>query len=718
MKVTRLIPVLFVTLLSLCFSVHAQTQNMSFSDDFDLEIVSQGFSTTEQAQVRLKLFNRTSVPIDVHGRISRFVVSAHRRQDESVVLTKTVIFPNQVVKAHGQLNSEWIDFPIPANVKDVYLSAKPVPQFGTFRTTEQSNLARRSEVVHKPVSYVGKLDRISAQKITDATPVIIQGRAIDPKTQFTVPYVGLNVIFTIGQFEKKRKVVTDAEGKFTYAFKHHAGESGDYEVAVVNPTVSDRPVHGQFSIKRVAFSPEKLYRTQQARLLFGKASIKTGTEKGKAITEKVILRNTASTDAKNVNVTIESPQNLTWARLLSAPKRAVFEKKSDWPLSIGINPPKNLAQGSYPFLIKVTADNASETFIAMTVSITSDKKGDFGFRIEDIYTNFKGKNGNDGVPNASVTLTNDKVKSFSVSQKTDKNGRMTFKDLPVGIYRYRASAPDHNPKSGEIWVRPGVKGEQKVFLNKELVRVEWKVTEVTIEDEYDIVIDMTYETDVPAPVIVMEPPIVKLPPLKEGEVFKGELKITNYGLVKTTDVKTVLPKSDDQIQYDFLEDSVPDVLSPMQTVYLPYRATAKKRLGFDPKYVPLLTKRSSLATNRQNATYRRCLTDVPFFYDVPLKLTGTFECANGDENESDGESRFDFAGKPYPFLLPCGGGDRAVCMTSVLGLVAVPTFCGGGGGGGGGGSGGFSGGRKQFPGMSDCRPEVANECDEQGGGTP
>ena len=41
--------------------------------------------------------------------------------------------------------------------------------------------------------------------------------------------------------------------------------------------------------------------------------------------------------------------------------------------------------------------------------------------------------------------------------------------------------------------------------------MEWSVRETTIQDRYEIVLDATYQTDVPAPVVVMDPASLSIP---------------------------------------------------------------------------------------------------------------------------------------------------------------------------------------------------------------
>lgn len=106
---------------------------------------------------------------------------------------------------------------------------------------------------------------------------------------------------------------------------------------------------------------------------------------------------------------------------------------------------------------------------------------------------------------------------------TDTQGELILDGLTPGSYLVRASAPDHGDELTRIRVLPGITTSEELFLKN-------RVTEIAIEDRYEITLDLTYETDVPVAVLVMEPVATQLPNLKKGEVFYGELTLTNYGL--------------------------------------------------------------------------------------------------------------------------------------------------------------------------------------------
>jgi large repetitive protein len=134
---------------------------------------------------------------------------------------------------------------------------------------------------------------------------------------------------------------------------------------------------------------------------------------------------------------------------------------------------------------------------------------------------------------------------------------------------------DENP--GRFWVKPGVTVSEDVFLDYNLVTVEWEVTETAIQDRYEIVLYATYLTHVPAPVVVFEPTSVSLSYMKAGDVLNGELTMTNWGLVRADGLSFEFPADDGHFQYEFMK-TIPSSLPAMERITIPYRVTCKTSL--------------------------------------------------------------------------------------------------------------------------------------------
>jgi hypothetical protein len=185
-----------------------------------------------------------------------------------------------------------------------------------------------------------------------------------------------------------------------------------------------------------------------------------------------------------------------------------------------------------------------------------------------------------------------------------------------------------------------------------VISIQWSVTETDIVDEYQVTLNATYQTQVPTPVLLIEPTAVNLPNLQIGEVFTGEMTITNYGLVRADDVLFTPPPSDSYFRYEFM-GTVPSSLEEHQRISLPYKITALAPLpsgttasSINPSQRATavamstkslaLTKDSSVAKATSSANSSSgCHT-----YSAPVKLDAASVCANGTQTKEGASGVF------------------------------------------------------------------------------
>jgi RHS repeat-associated protein len=288
--------------------------------------------------------------------------------------------------------------------------------------------------------------------------------------------------------------------------------------------------------------------------------------------------------------------------------------------------------------------------------VTQSGIGHVLFKAADIYTATLDDQGNviEGLAGAKIHIQNEKVLTVEKTLTTDNTGEALFSDLPTGRYKFKATASNHQEVIGRFRIKPGVTLSERLFLDYNLVTVEWSVTEITIEDRYEITLEATYETNVPAPVVLLEPLSVNLPDMQQGEVYYGEFTLTNYGLIRADDLKFDLP-SDQYFKYDLLGD-LPISLGAKERITIPYRITALKRID----------QSTDGSGGGCKNYYQRFL------------VTYTYQCADGTKRQDS---------KTVTFLRSEGE-----CTGTGIGGNGWGWWGFGGGGGFGGGSGGGGGG--------------------------
>lgn len=408
------------------------------------------------------------------------------------------------------------------------------------------------------------------------------------------------------------------------------------------------------------------YQLSEAKpfLVSSPSYVETGMAQGGNQVETLTLKNNGLQEATNLRFT------LTKADGSAAPAWANIASQSDGSLAVGASraidlsfvPPAATQAGVYEFRLRFVGDNLPEQVVNVYVNLTQSGQGNILFRASDIYTATVGKDGKliAGLAGARISVQNEDVPAIAQEVVTDSIGEAMFSNLAAGSYKFRARATNHQETGGRLLVKPGITATQPVFLDYNLVTVEWSVREIAIQDRYEITLNTTFETDVPAAVVVMQPASINLPKMNSGDVYYGEINLTNFGLVRADNVQQRLPTTDAFFRYEFLAD-IPPTLAAKQRVTIPFRVIALKSLD---------------ASGDGAASGAGC-----YNYSNSVGVTCTYACANG-------------------VTTACGA------QTGIA-AVSASTCSGTGGAGGGIGGGWWGGGGPGGGGTSGTSPSKA-----------
>lgn len=145
--------------------------------------------------------------------------------------------------------------------------------------------------------------------------------------------------------------------------------------------------------------------------------------------------------------------------------------------------------------------------------------------------------------------------------------------LPEGYYTLYVTADKHDSYANNILIDPGRENTKTINLSFQAITVSWEVKETTVEDQYDIVTTVTYETNVPVPVVVLDmPDRVNCDDLQVGESLIFYATLTNKGLITAQDVELTLPTGFKRLQFRMLS-TLPKDLLPGQAVMVPIMVT-------------------------------------------------------------------------------------------------------------------------------------------------
>jgi RHS repeat-associated protein len=404
----------------------------------------------------------------------------------------------------------------------------------------------------------------------------------------------------------------------------------------------------------------------QPALYYSPDHVETGVAYDQMVAETITLQNKGLADLNDVSLAVISQTGEaapSWVHLNSASSQGVIAVGDQRQVSITFSPTSaSVAEGVYSSYLRVTSSNYQTTDIRIYVSVTQSGIGNAIFKVSDIYTGTVNQNNQliQGLSGAKITIQNEQVLTIEQTQNTDVLGEVLFTNLPPGTYKYRVSAANHQEQIGRLWIKPGLTVSEQVFLTYNLVTVEWEVRETTIQDKYEIVLHATYETNVPAAVVVIEPKSVTLPDMKAGGVFYGEFTVTNYGLIRADNMKLTLPPTDQYFKYELLT-GLPESLEAQERITVPYRVTALTSIN---------QSEEGGGSGGGCSSYSACIT-----------LGYSYKCANGVWTQSADYSCFTYV------IGGCGPGGGTVPGGGAGGGGIITIGGPGGGGTGGGGTG-------------------------------
>ena len=152
------------------------------------------------------------------------------------------------------------------------------------------------------------------------------------------------------------------------------------------------------------------------------------------------------------------------------------------------------------------------------------------------------------------------------TEETGADGEVLFESLAEGDYVVTVTAEGHdffrrsvhvsgapNPSSETVAAArrrnvlpkdggaPGITAI-RAFLPCQTVRYTFTVVPTTVEDHYTLTVESVFETQVPIPVITVDPPSVDLS-LFEGDEFQINFTVSNQGLIAAQNVEFQLPST-------------------------------------------------------------------------------------------------------------------------------------------------------------------------------
>jgi len=300
----------------------------------------------------------------------------------------------------------------------------------------------------------------------------------------------------------------------------------------------------------------------QAQLKADPVSINTTMTKGKSRLYELYIYNNGAGETGTVTISLP---NVTWMTLMSPatisnllPQDTTIvilnlSTNADTPLNTPIS--GNIA---------INCVNGNGVQVPYRIEAVSEETGGLKVDVIDEYTYYTVDKPH--VKNAHVVVRHPFSGKIVADGFTDVNGIFSVDNLPEGSYKMNVEVDKHEGFQTTITIDPGRVNEQSIFLSFQAITYTWEVVPTEIEDKYEVVLVLKYETNVPVPVVVMEMP-TDMPQLFNDETFPFMVTLTNKGLITAKDVQLTLPQNDPE--YVFITNFTKLDLLSQQAIQVP-----------------------------------------------------------------------------------------------------------------------------------------------------
>jgi len=123
---------------------------------------------------------------------------------------------------------------------------------------------------------------------------------------------------------------------------------------------------------------------------------------------------------------------------------------------------------------------------------------------------------------------------------TDTNGTITFAELFEDFYEIVAQKKNHATFRKQIFLQaPGETYE--AFLQYEAVSYVFSVVPVPVTDTYEIVVETTFTTQVPKPIVIWDPLYLDWDKIDANLIDSIQFTATNKGLIATDNLTYYIP---------------------------------------------------------------------------------------------------------------------------------------------------------------------------------
>jgi len=256
-------------------------------------------------------------------------------------------------------------------------------------------------------------------------------------------------------------------------------------------------------------------------------SLRCSVVRGAQKTVSFVINNSGGAESGAVEILLP---NIPWMSLASPASMPSIPAGGSANVSLVLQPDASEVLTLFSGNMLVRATQASDTNLPFYFRVVSDQFGDLEVSVVDEYHYFTAEA---PLVGGATVIVRDAITSEEVIRAvTEDDGLVTFSDLAEGWYAIEVDSPDHTRSQANYFIDAGQVNTEKIFITRELVSYNWTVEEIEIQDRYRITVDTIFETNVPAPVVTVDPPRLDVEDLATlGQTKVVNMVIENHGFI-------------------------------------------------------------------------------------------------------------------------------------------------------------------------------------------
>jgi hypothetical protein len=262
----------------------------------------------------------------------------------------------------------------------------------------------------------------------------------------------------------------------------------------------------------------------RAKLAALPENLLAGMARGRQVSLPFDVFNQGAVDSGPVTVSLPA---LSWLQVAGDNPLPSIPPGQTNRVTLLLTPPADLALGVHSGSLVLQCATAS-LMVPFEFRALSEARGDLLVTAVDEYTYYA--EGSPKVANAAVRVTDSLTGLVLTNGVTDSNGVFAATNVLESYYEIEVTADSHSSYHATMFLQQGQTNVVSAFLARQAVKYTWTVVPTEIEDRTSIILETTFETFVPMPVITVEPASVDLADITE-EVSQINFTISNQGLV-------------------------------------------------------------------------------------------------------------------------------------------------------------------------------------------